>query len=256
LKGRVRANAAGCLDQCEHGPTVVIYPEAVWYGGVAPEDVVSGYIVLIAVALGLGAFGLMCSSLVKRTTAATAITIFGVLGLTIGTAFILIFWAAMGTFDQNGNRTSGPFGIKSPTILAYVNPFLAQADVLCGTEATFGGAGCSGVQALAPSNDGLQFVQNGNGGFIPGGVPIAVPAPNVIVDDTGGKVIGVGIGGDGAGDVAPAAAFAQRDALWPKTVVTWLILSVVFLALSVQFVSPTRRWHLRRRSRSKREPVA
>jgi (2Fe-2S) ferredoxin len=39
LKGRVRANAAGCLDQCEHGPTVVIYPEAVWYGGVAPEDV-------------------------------------------------------------------------------------------------------------------------------------------------------------------------------------------------------------------------
>ncbi|MDQ3013587.1 MAG: (2Fe-2S) ferredoxin domain-containing protein, partial [Acidobacteriota bacterium] len=27
------------LDQCEHGPTVVIYPEAVWYGGVQAEDV-------------------------------------------------------------------------------------------------------------------------------------------------------------------------------------------------------------------------
>ena len=39
LKGRVRANAAGCLDQCEHGPTVVVYPEAVWYGGVRAEDV-------------------------------------------------------------------------------------------------------------------------------------------------------------------------------------------------------------------------
>ena len=39
LKERVRANRAGCLDQCEHGPTVVIYPEAVWYGGVQPEDV-------------------------------------------------------------------------------------------------------------------------------------------------------------------------------------------------------------------------
>lgn len=39
LKGTVRANKAGCLDQCEHGPTVVIYPEAVWYGGVKPEDV-------------------------------------------------------------------------------------------------------------------------------------------------------------------------------------------------------------------------
>ena len=39
LKTIVRANKAGCLDQCEHGPTVVIYPEATWYGGVNPEDV-------------------------------------------------------------------------------------------------------------------------------------------------------------------------------------------------------------------------
>lgn len=39
LKGRVRANQSGCLDQCEHGPNVVIYPEAVWYGGVTLADV-------------------------------------------------------------------------------------------------------------------------------------------------------------------------------------------------------------------------
>ena len=39
LKGKVRANKAGCLDQCEHGPNVVIYPEAVWYGHVTPADV-------------------------------------------------------------------------------------------------------------------------------------------------------------------------------------------------------------------------
>ncbi len=38
LGGRVRINKSGCLDQCEHGPTVVVYPEAVWYGGVKPED--------------------------------------------------------------------------------------------------------------------------------------------------------------------------------------------------------------------------
>jgi (2Fe-2S) ferredoxin len=31
LKGRMRANAAGCLDQCSRGPTVVVYPEQVWY---------------------------------------------------------------------------------------------------------------------------------------------------------------------------------------------------------------------------------
>ena len=39
LKPLVRANAAGCLDQCEQGPTVAIYPQAVWYGGVQVEDV-------------------------------------------------------------------------------------------------------------------------------------------------------------------------------------------------------------------------
>ena len=39
LKGRVRVNSAGCLDQCAHGPTVVVYPEAVWYGGVGLGDV-------------------------------------------------------------------------------------------------------------------------------------------------------------------------------------------------------------------------
>jgi (2Fe-2S) ferredoxin len=35
----VRANHAGCLDQCEHGPTVVFYPQGVWYGPVRVEDV-------------------------------------------------------------------------------------------------------------------------------------------------------------------------------------------------------------------------
>ena len=38
LAGKVRINKSVCLDQCEHGPTVVVYPEAVWYGHVQPED--------------------------------------------------------------------------------------------------------------------------------------------------------------------------------------------------------------------------
>ena len=38
LDARVRINKSGCLDQCEHGPTVVVYPDAVWYGNVRPED--------------------------------------------------------------------------------------------------------------------------------------------------------------------------------------------------------------------------
>lgn len=39
LKGRVRANQAGCLDYCEQGVTVVVYPEGVWYGAVTASDV-------------------------------------------------------------------------------------------------------------------------------------------------------------------------------------------------------------------------
>ncbi len=36
---QVRANNAGCLDQCEHGVSVVVYPEQVWYGGVTVADI-------------------------------------------------------------------------------------------------------------------------------------------------------------------------------------------------------------------------
>lgn len=39
LKNSVRANQAGCMDACEFGPVVVVYPQNVWYGGVKPEDV-------------------------------------------------------------------------------------------------------------------------------------------------------------------------------------------------------------------------
>lgn len=39
LKPLVRANEAGCLDQCELGPNVVIYPQGIWYGHVQLEDV-------------------------------------------------------------------------------------------------------------------------------------------------------------------------------------------------------------------------
>jgi (2Fe-2S) ferredoxin len=39
FKRVVRPNKAGCLDQCAHGVTVVVYPDAIWYGGVKPEDI-------------------------------------------------------------------------------------------------------------------------------------------------------------------------------------------------------------------------
>ncbi|MFM7822962.1 MAG: (2Fe-2S) ferredoxin domain-containing protein [Bacteroidota bacterium] len=35
----VRAQKAGCLDVCSHGPALVIYPEGVFYGQVGLADV-------------------------------------------------------------------------------------------------------------------------------------------------------------------------------------------------------------------------
>jgi (2Fe-2S) ferredoxin len=39
LSKAIRANNSGCLDQCENGVTVVVYPEQVWYGHVTVDDV-------------------------------------------------------------------------------------------------------------------------------------------------------------------------------------------------------------------------
>jgi ABC-type transport system involved in multi-copper enzyme maturation permease subunit len=233
------------------------------FGGVGPEDVIKGYVVLVVTAIGLGSFGILCSSLVKRTTASTAITIFGVLAITIGTVFILGFWQAMSGFDNNGNRKPGPFGIRSPAPLAWVNPFIAEADVLCGTESSFGGGWCGIVTGLVPTNEGVIFTNDPGVGVpaMPVPMPVGVPekgfAPGggavmimngVAVDDAGGPILRGGVPND---VVDPNQPFGvRRDGLWTRSVATWLVLSAIFILLSVQAVSPTRRWRPRRPRRA------
>jgi len=39
VPGGVRINSAGCLNRCELGPVMVVYPEAVWYSYVDEEDI-------------------------------------------------------------------------------------------------------------------------------------------------------------------------------------------------------------------------
>ena len=38
-EGKVRINQAGCLDRCEEGPCIVVYPDAVWYTYVDQADI-------------------------------------------------------------------------------------------------------------------------------------------------------------------------------------------------------------------------
>ena len=39
LDTQIRANKAGCLDNCALGCSVVVYPEGIWYGHVTTADV-------------------------------------------------------------------------------------------------------------------------------------------------------------------------------------------------------------------------
>jgi (2Fe-2S) ferredoxin len=37
--GKVRINSAGCMDRCDDGPVIVVYPEGVWYTYVDKHDI-------------------------------------------------------------------------------------------------------------------------------------------------------------------------------------------------------------------------
>jgi ABC-type transport system involved in multi-copper enzyme maturation permease subunit len=229
------------------------------FGGVAPDDVIRGYIVLVATAIGLGSFGIFCSSIVKRTQAATVITTFGVMAMTLGSIFILYFWGVMAQ-PRLGQATSGlgPIKGRPPQAVAYLNPFMAQADVVCGTQTTYG-AWCARFSSLINGNQGVIVFSD---------APPSRPSMPVVVEDDRFIELAPDEMFEGAvGDVrvrpainlpaAPVAAAAQpfgvaRDAFWPRSVASWLVLSVVFIALSIQLVSPTRRWRLGLRRGSRR----
>jgi (2Fe-2S) ferredoxin len=38
-QGKVRVNQAGCLDRCDEGPVIVVYPDEVWYTYASRADV-------------------------------------------------------------------------------------------------------------------------------------------------------------------------------------------------------------------------
>ena len=216
------------------------------FGGVGPDDVVRGYLVLVVTALGLGSFGLLCSSLVKRTQAATAITMFGVLAISIGPLFAIVFWQALATTDltvRDRGLISGP----APAPVVFLNPFLAQADiapteVLCASDNSLRYY-CRFRQTFLDQG-GIVFVEGRSGGGT---------APAIQADPAGDDVsskpmpnVGVDRAVPPPADVAPFGV--TTGTVWQRTVAAWLVLSIIFLILSVQFVSPTRRWRLPRRA--------
>jgi ABC-2 type transport system permease protein len=194
------------------------------FGGVAPDDLVRGYAILLATAIGLGSVGLFFSALFKRTGAATGLTFVATIVLSIGSLFIWAYSAGT-SLSETGIPKQPPEGIL------YLNPFVAQADVACGTEGGFG-FWCGMVGTIT----------GGNGSLFPAGQDTT--------GGLGGKDIGpTPVGASGALiDLPPDApnAFGEidslRDRFWPKTVISFLVLAVVLTLASVQLVTPTRRW--------------
>ena len=38
-KGKIRVNSAGCMDRCDEGPVLVVYPDGVWYTYLDKHDI-------------------------------------------------------------------------------------------------------------------------------------------------------------------------------------------------------------------------
>ena len=222
------------------------------FGAVGPEDLARGYVSLFAVAFGMGAIGLFISALVKRTQTATVLTYVLVLALSIGTVAVHQFWlvAARRTTTSSLVVTSRP--LNAPEALLYLNPFVADADLIC-TTAPGADRLCEYMSQVTGKPYFGTPTNSSNGGFVvePGQViiddikPLPMPADGVAIDcPPNARCVG---------PVEPTAASTlslgfPRDTFWPKSAAAFGVLGVVLTLLSAQLVSPTRRLRLRRPS--------
>src|SRR4051794_1452664 len=214
------------------------------FGGVAPDDVLRAYAVLVVTALGLGALGLFISAAMQRTQGATVVTFFAVLFLTLGTMFGVLFWNTMaGVTTNSGFLVSsggvGPIRGRAPEAFLWLNPFAAQYDVICGA-AEGGGGWCSRLNTVTNGSISVTGTGSGSGIFPttpaqPVGVGFdnsgGVAFPGKVLPD--GTVVGGGFGPTPAPDVQIAAVDPQpfgvrRDTFWPRSLRAWAILSVIF----------------------------
>lgn len=199
------------------GASIPLACMAFIFGGVGPEDIVRGYLVVAVTGIGLGSVGVWCSAAMKRTQAAT-VSAFVVTALMVAGAT-----AAWATIESRG-RPPHP-----PEALLYLNPFAAQLDVICQAS----GSACIVTQALNHATESesveavpAEFAPVGpfDGQAMPLERPFFQPPPPP--------------GGD----------------FWPKSVLVYLLLTPLALAGAAQSVSPTRRWQWPARPQPPRPP--
>jgi ABC-type transport system involved in multi-copper enzyme maturation permease subunit len=213
------------------------------FGAVGPDDLVRAYVFLFALAFGMGALGLFVSAVVKRTQTATVITFVLVLVLSIGTAAAHQFWqvALRSSSSSSGLLLTSRAG-RAPEALVWLNPFVADLDMVCATAPDTYHASCEYVSSVtgrpyfgsptSPSEPpifrGVQLVPS---------LPAAGPGDWAAVDDV---VVLDNPPTQQLADQALSFGF-PRDTFWPKSAVAFVGLGVILTLLAAQLVSPTRR---------------
>lgn len=220
------------------------------FGGVGPEDLVRGYGFLFALAFGMGAIGLLISTIVRRTQTATVITFVVVLLLSIGTAAAHQFWNVASKPASTSSVITAARG-KAPEALLWLNPFVADVDMICATAPDSYHLTCDYISTVTgrpyfgtpttPTITDLGFP-----GPFPGGVPEggAAERPVVAVPDCPPNARCIP---PGERTQAAVVSFGfPRDTFWPKSAMAFVFLGLTLTLVSAQLVSPTRRLRLPR----------
>ena len=232
------------------------------FGGVGPEDLVRAYLFLFALAFGMGAIGLFISALVRRTQVATVLTYVTVLALTLGTGAVFMFWAATSpSRSELGFREDRARGGGPPEALLWLNPLVADADLVCGTSSTGYDTTCSGIAWITRkpyfgNASVTEPIFRGGAGADPAPAPIfrgaagaAVERFVTVCDPAGCREVV-----DSSRPAAQAATSGfPRDTFWPRSALAFVVTGVILTLLSTQLVSPTRRIGLLRLRRRARE---
>jgi ABC-type transport system involved in multi-copper enzyme maturation permease subunit len=197
------------------GASLPLASLAFLFGGIAPEDLLAAYVMLAVLGTGAGAIGIFCSALMRRSQPATVAAFVGIALVTVGTTALWIGLEAEAQRDPT---------VKPPEAILYLNPFVAEADVLC---AATGVLCVTTVQPVAQPAIGVAAPAIGVGGPV-----------NGVVGVTNGAV------GPGLPPPAPEVITTRGGSLWPKSAAAWLVVTAILVAAAAQGLSPTRRWRL------------
>lgn len=179
------------------------------FGGVGPEDMIRGYAVLLVSAIFFGSIGLFMSALVKRTQAATVLNLVTTIVLTAGTAFIFVFWSAM---------VGSALGTDPVRDTGFVQSITRRPP-----EALMW------FDPFVSQIDVVCGTETGTGGTC--AIISSLTNRDTVVND---QVDGI-----------DPQLGVRRDSYWPRSLAAMGVASLILVVLSVQLVSPTRRWHIR-----------